>query len=455
MSQQPTTTDGSIASNRSSSGQTEQLMNKLQRGLALHQQGDFQQALQLCEEVLSLQPCNASALNLAGLACQQQGEKRRAERLIARAIVVDPHYADAYNNLATVYAELGLRIEAVACLRRALNLRPDFLSALTNLATLYRHLSMDDEMLQVTQRIIELQPENFEAHFNIGMLQFQRERPDLAIAPLRRAVQIDPDSRACYQLGMAFYTMGDQASARQVFSDWLLAHPGQAIASHMLAALTGEAMDVPARAADEYVSALFDGFAESFDEVLGGLDYQGPALIRQVLASLYPDRQPVLDILDAGCGTGLCGPELEPFSRSLTGVDLSRRMLQRAAQVGCYSELHEAEITAYLQSCERSYDAIVCVDTLIYFGDLYALFNVAYHRLRPGGRLLFTTEQSAQTDRDYELGSAGRYAHREGYLLRVLASAGFIAVESSSVKLRHEVSQAVAGILISTQKPAH
>ena len=37
-----------------------------------------------------------------------------------------------------------------------------------------------------------------------------------------------------------------------------------------------------------------------------------------------------LDVLDAGCGTGLCGPLVAPYKRRLVGVDLSERMLDRA-----------------------------------------------------------------------------------------------------------------------------
>ena len=38
-------------------------------------------------------------------------------------------------------------------------------------------------------------------------------------------------------------------------------------------------------------------------------------------------------MLDAGCGTGLCGPLLKPFAGRLDGVDLSPRMLAKAAAI--------------------------------------------------------------------------------------------------------------------------
>ena len=47
-------------------------------------------------------------------------------------------------------------------------------------------------------------------------------------------------------------------------------------------------------------------------------------------ARLSPAK--ALDILDAGCGTGLCGPLLAPYARRLVGVDLSDGMLKHARE---------------------------------------------------------------------------------------------------------------------------
>ena len=37
-------------------------------------------------------------------------------------------------------------------------------------------------------------------------------------------------------------------------------------------------------------------------------------------------------MLDAGCGTGLCGPLIAPHARRLVGVDLSGQMLAHARE---------------------------------------------------------------------------------------------------------------------------
>ena len=54
-------------------------------------------------------------------------------------------------------------------------------------------------------------------------------------------------------------------------------------------------------------------------------------------SGLEPSKQ--LDVLDAGCGTGLCGPLLAPYARRLIGVDLSEGMLALAKEKHVYDAL--------------------------------------------------------------------------------------------------------------------
>ena len=92
-----------------------------------------------------------------------------------------------------------------------------------------------------------------------------------------------------------------------------------------------------------------------------------------------------LDVLDAGCGTGLCGPLLAPYARRLVGVDLSERMLDQARARDVYDELVKGELTEYLAASAGTFDAIVSADTLVYFGPLEAVAEAAERALRPGG----------------------------------------------------------------------
>jgi predicted TPR repeat methyltransferase len=156
-----------------------------------------------------------------------------------------------------------------------------------------------------------------------------------------------------------------------------------------------------------------------------------------------------LDVLDVGCGTGLCGPLLKPHARRLVGVDLSGRMLAKAEQRQVYDELCQAELTAYLAAHPASFDVVVSADTLVYFGALQEVAAAAASALRPGGWLVFTVEAAVGNlaRPDYELHYHGRYVHSRRYLEDVLGRAGF-RTEIAQAELRMESGLPVAGFVV-------
>ena len=87
----------------------------------------------------------------------------------------------------------------------------------------------------------------------------------------------------------------------------------------------------------------------SFDSKLAKLSYRAPALVAAMLEDSGVEASKSLDVLDAGCGTGLCGPLMAPYARRLVGVDLSAGMLAQAKEKNVYDELFKVELTAYLR----------------------------------------------------------------------------------------------------------
>jgi len=74
------------------------------------------------------------------------------------------------------------------------------------------------------------------------------------------------------------------------------------------------------------------------------LSYRAPGLVAAMIDDAGLERSKRRDVLDAGCGTGLCGPSLAPYARRLTGVDLSSGMLARAKEKQVYDALTQAEV---------------------------------------------------------------------------------------------------------------
>src|SRR5262249_52601385 len=248
-------------------------------------------------------------------------------------------------------------------------------------------------------------------------------------------------------LAIAYCELGQRDKAIEIFEKWVKDDPDSPVANHMLAAVSGRG--VPARASDAFVEASFDTFAESFERKLEQLSYRAPSLVAAAIKDSGLVPAGALDILDAGCGTGLCGPLVKPYARSLVGVDLSTGMLTKAQQKRVYDRLIKDELTHFLQAHHGAFDLILSADTLVYFGALEEVAAAAHGALRPGGLFVFSVEElvSPPEGVEFRIETHGRYSHSQSYVERVLNGAGF-ATNIAHADLRTESALPVAGLVV-------
>jgi predicted TPR repeat methyltransferase len=425
----------------------------LSQAIEIHRKGGLDEAERLYRVALEHEPDNPDALHFLGLLTHQRGNTAAAIELVRRATTFAPEYVDAVNNLGNLLRREGRFVEAEDAYRQAIALRPNDANAHSNLgAVLKARGNLTDAQTELA-RAIELDGRHVPALINMGLLLKRMGRAKEAIAYHYAAVAFNPHHPdAPRVLGLAYQMNGEIEKARDVFRYWLTREPDNPIAAHMLKACSGE--DIPERAADAYVRATFDGMAEGFDEMLADLDYQAPQLIAVAFARAWPVPRAELDVLDAGCGTGLCGAFLRPYARALVGIDLSSGMLARAGQRHLYDRLVERELTGFLQGQREAHDAIVSADTLCYFGALAEVSQAAARALKPGGRFLFTVEHATgDAPAGYRLEHHGRYSHAQSYVRSQLERAGLTVDAIEIATLRMEGKLPVAGLVVTASRP--
>lgn len=402
--------------------------------------------------IFDIAPDHPEALHYAGVLAQQRGRSDEAITLMQRSLGLEPGRADWHSNLGIAYQAQARVDEAIAAFSRAIELDPEHANAHSNLGVLLRATQRPVEAEQAYRAAIRIAPDHIDAHTNLGVLLSSLKRNQEAVACFCKALTLrpkHPDARKL--LALAHATIGEVDAAIRIFEDWLIEEPANPIARHMLAACTGR--DVPARASDAFVTDTFSSFAASFEAKLAQLSYRAPALVVAMLAEAGVAPSRGLDVLDAGCGTGLCGPLLAPYARRLCGMDLSAEMLAHAEAKHVYDELAQAELTEYLGRHPATFDLIVSADTLVYFGKLDDVLAAAARALRPGGVLVFTLEHATvgTATGGYRLELHGRYSHSRDYVEELLCGLG-LATKITEADLRMESGAPVQGLVIRARK---
>jgi predicted TPR repeat methyltransferase len=466
------------------------------KGVLALQQGRSSEAIPLFERAIELDGKPPGFhLNL-GNALRGAGRLDEAITAYRRALELDAGMTLAHNNLGNALRDRGALSEAATAYRRALELDPSFFAAAANLAHVLakqlelpradvltahdRALALADasglhtpdvanlhnargnlvqaegrmeDAIACYRRAVAVDPKFGEAHLNLGRTLARNLQIEDAIEPLRRALELRPTDLSIYkQLALALRRLRRNDEATAVYEAWHAQDPADPIAAHMANVRGHDAP--PDRATDDYVQREFDDFAEQFDDVLvNKLGYQAPALVSSALERAGVLGRRELDVLDAGCGTGLCVDFLRPIARRLVGVDLSGKMLDKARERGGYDELVEAELVAYLESHPRGFDLVVAADVILYFGRLERLASAARAALRPGGGLVFTVEAGNDEERGWALDDGGRYTHHPAYLRRVLEGVGLRIQEIVGDRLRFELGAEVRGWIVTAFTP--
>jgi len=244
----------------------------------------------------------------------------------------------------------------------------------------------------------------------------------------------------------AVFTAFERLDAARAVGAWL----ERQAPPDVIQAYEARVLDDPSvtRAPADYVEALFDDLAERFDhQLVEMLDYRAPAELAGMLERYQTRFERVLDL---GCGTGLSAEPLARFGGTLTGVDLSRAMLERAAARGGYAELVQADALAFLAGRPAAFDLVFAADVLIYFGDLAALFETVAAALTEGGYFVFSTELAED---GWQVLPSGRFAHARAYV-EAVAGPRFEVLEMVPTALRREGHGTLAGGLYVLRRKA-
>ena len=142
---------------------------------------------------------------------------------------------------------------------------------------------------------------------------------------------------------------------------------------------------------------VFDAYSKYYDLLYCGKDYLLEA--KYVLALIKESGTEPATILELGCGTGLHATILANHGLSVTGLDLSETMLQKAEERRTTLPPAVQSRLAFIAGDIRSarlkqrFDAVISLFHVISYqttnADLISAFTTAHEHLAPGGCFVF------------------------------------------------------------------
>jgi predicted TPR repeat methyltransferase len=400
---------------------------------SLATEGKTEESVRRYRQALAIKPSLANAHNDLANLLQAQGRFDEAVAHYQKAIELKPEEPVYYNNLGNVAVERGLLEEAIRIYCKAIALRSNYAEAHYNLARALIDFGQVEDGTTHYQRALELKPQYISARIALGHVLVDQGRLVEALDHAEIASRSSRESSfPLYQYGVLLARCGCADAAKICFETCLQRDPEDRNGAGLLLAGLGY-RPMPERASSVQLDEYYARRANFWDqEAASGerVGYRGADLVSSMLDRLTQDTSG-LDIIDAGCGTGLVGIRVAAKARELVGVDASSPMLEMAKKRSVYHRLHRGDLIAFLNDHPASFDALTCAATLIHFGDLRPAFEAAAAGLRDHGLFIFTLFPHEEDADAVAAGTFDGYAqggcfrHGRNYVVRLAEMTGF------------------------------
>jgi predicted TPR repeat methyltransferase len=145
----------------------------------------------------------------------------------------------------------------------------------------------------------------------------------------------------------------------------------------------------------------YDQWAEKYDAHVTAFGYQIPAVAAGLFGRyLPPEASP---ILDAGVGTGLIGAILDALGyQGQIGIDMSRGMLNRAAQRNIYRALLQMVLGERLDFPSDHFDACQSIGVFTAGHAPPSAFDELVRVVHPGGHIFFSLLEEVYDQKGYK-----------------------------------------------------
>ncbi|MFR5799642.1 MAG: tetratricopeptide repeat protein [Oscillospiraceae bacterium] len=170
------------------------LQNMYKEVVLSYREGNYEDAVSICKELINLAPDNALYHNTFGIILHKM--KRYVEALIEKqkAVELESDSAEYRNSLGITLHEMKRYDEALTETQKAVELESDSAEYRNSLGITLHEMKRYDEALTETQKAVELEPNNAEYRNSLGITLHALKRYDEALIEMQKAVELEPDN---------------------------------------------------------------------------------------------------------------------------------------------------------------------------------------------------------------------------------------------------------------------
>jgi len=202
---------------------------------ARHQVSHWKNSITLLSHTVYVTANNWLAHNNLGVALKEQGRFEEAIHHYSQALSINPGYVEARCNLGVVLAKQGHVQDAIEHFSEALRIKPRYEEAHYNLALVLAKQGNVQDAIRHFSEALNIRPRYEEAHYNLGVALSKQGKLQDAMSHFSEALQIQPDyAKAHHQLGIALARQGRLREAIHHFSEALQIQPDYPKARHNL-----------------------------------------------------------------------------------------------------------------------------------------------------------------------------------------------------------------------------
>ncbi|MGK7905149.1 MAG: class I SAM-dependent methyltransferase [Hormoscilla sp.] len=191
----------------------------------------------------------------------------------------------------------------------------------------------------------------------------------------------------------------------------------------------------------EQLEEYYDGWAKSYDSDVDNEDYSGPTYIAAYFDLLPKQegkflnlRNQKLEILDAGCGTGLVGLELRRKGyHNIDGFDLSHDMVKEASKTEAYRDLKGGcDMTQRIEAYpDNHYDAAISCGVFTLGHVPPTALEEMIRFTKSGGLVVVSTRKSYYDSTDFKGVCEQLQAENKVKLISYIIDGPYIAEEGA------------------------